>query len=128
MCFTRFLEKLNEGLIDELGVVKVCNDFILQGTESVASTIYWLIAILANNPKFQQKAHEELDRVVGHERLPNMSDFNSLPYIRSLVKETLRWVPPVTKHFYTLRFLEQDDEYLGYHIPKNSWICLNIYA
>ncbi|KAG9300639.1 hypothetical protein G9A89_023437 [Geosiphon pyriformis] len=120
-----FLQKLNEGSIDESGVITLCNEFMLAGTEGVALTICWLIAILANHPEFQQKAHEELDKVVGRERLPNVSDFNSLPYIQSLIKETLRWRPTNPA---PLRFLEKDDEYLGYHIPKNSFIYLNIYA
>ncbi|KAG9300647.1 hypothetical protein G9A89_023445 [Geosiphon pyriformis] len=75
-----FLQKLNEGTIDELSVIVLCNDFMLAGTVSPQ--------IL-----FEQKAHDELDRVVGCEHLPNISDFNSLPYIQSLIKETLRWIP-----------------------------------
>ncbi|KAG9306928.1 hypothetical protein G9A89_004027 [Geosiphon pyriformis] len=120
-----FLQKLNEGSIDESSVIALCNEFMLAGTETVALTIYWLIAILANHPEFQQKAHDELDKVVGRERLPNISDFNSLPYIQSLIKETLRWIPLEPA---PIRFLEQDNEYLEYHIPKNSFIYLNIYA
>ncbi|KAG9295275.1 hypothetical protein G9A89_004170 [Geosiphon pyriformis] len=120
-----FLRKQDEGLIDELDVIKLCEDFLLAGTETVATNLYWLIANLANNPDFQQKAHEELDRVVGHERLPTTSDFSSLPYIQSLIKETLRQAPVLPIIF---RYLEQDDTYMGYQIPKNSIIILNIYA
>ncbi|KAG9300562.1 hypothetical protein G9A89_000082 [Geosiphon pyriformis] len=120
-----FLGKQSEGLIDELDVIKLCEDFFMAGTETVATTMYWLIANLVNHPEFQQKAHEELDRVVGHERLPTTSDFSSLLYIQSLIKETLRWAPVVPIIF---RYLEQDDTYMGYHIPKNSTIVSNIYA
>ncbi|KAG9287201.1 hypothetical protein G9A89_001609 [Geosiphon pyriformis] len=119
------LKKQDEGLIDEIDVIKMCEDFLLAGTETVATTIHWLIAILANNPEFQQKAHEELNRVVGHERLPTTSDFSSLLYIQSLIKETLRWAPSAPMAF---RYLKQDDTYMGYQIPKNSTIFSNIYA
>ncbi|KAG9287076.1 hypothetical protein G9A89_023041 [Geosiphon pyriformis] len=125
-CVARdFLSKQDEGLIDEFDVIKLAELFLLAGTETVATSIHWLIGILANHPEFQQKAHEELDRVVGRERLPTNSDFTSLLYIQSLVKETLRWAPPLSLAF---RYLEQDDEYMGYQIPKNSAIILNIYA
>ncbi|KAG9285132.1 hypothetical protein G9A89_008479 [Geosiphon pyriformis] len=120
-----FLKKQDEGLIDELDVVKLCEDFLLAGTETVATTIYWLIPNLVNHPEFQQKAHEELDRVVGFERLPTTSDFSSLLYIQSVIKENLRWAPPAP---ITFRYLEQDDTYMGYQIPKNSIIVSNIYA
>jgi cytochrome P450 len=43
------------------------------------------------HPEIQEKAQEELDRVVGQGQLPDFSDEASLPYIRALVKETLRY-------------------------------------
>ena len=45
-------------------------------------------------PKAQSKAFEEIDHVVGHNRLPTLEDLEDLPYIEALWKETLRWSPP----------------------------------
>ena len=36
-------------------------------------------------------ARDELDSVVGTDRLPTFADRSSLPYFGALVKETLRW-------------------------------------
>jgi len=44
-------------------------------------------------PEAQRKAQEEIDEVVGHSRLPNFHDLEHMPYMRALVKETLRWRP-----------------------------------
>jgi len=41
-------------------------------------------------PHVLLKAHEELDRVVGRDRLPEFSDRPLLPYIDAILKETLR--------------------------------------
>lgn len=41
-------------------------------------------------PHVQAKAQEELDRVVGMDRLPIWEDRANLPYIRGVVEETLR--------------------------------------
>lgn len=41
-------------------------------------------------PHAQAKAQEELDRVVGKDRLPLWEDRPNLPYIRGVVEETLR--------------------------------------
>ncbi|KAG9307438.1 hypothetical protein G9A89_017268 [Geosiphon pyriformis] len=126
-CVARdLMEKHKEGYIDELDVVYLAYIFIIAGTETLATSIDWLCAILANHPEFQERAHEELDRIVGHSRLPNSSDFQSLPFIQALIKETLRWSPPLPMTI--PRYLEQDDEYMGYHLPKNSGIVYNIYA
>jgi hypothetical protein len=53
----------------------------------------WLILALLLNPHAQQQAHGELDRVVGHDRVPNFGDYDELVYIRALVKEIFRWRP-----------------------------------
>jgi cytochrome P450 len=50
---------------------------------------FWL-AIVAF-PNIQKKAQAELDEVVGRHRLPTFADYPRLPYIRALVKESLRW-------------------------------------
>jgi cytochrome P450 len=44
-------------------------------------------------PEVLEAAQEELDWVVGPDRLPTFDDEERLPYIRAMVKETLRWRP-----------------------------------
>ena len=42
-------------------------------------------------PDIVKRAQDEIDRVVGRERLPSFQDREKLPYINALVKEVLRW-------------------------------------
>jgi len=42
-------------------------------------------------PEVQKKAQAELDAIVGSERLPTLSDRQSLPYMEALLKEIHRW-------------------------------------
>ena len=44
-------------------------------------------------PEVQVRAQEEIDRVVGHDRLPDFGDRDNLPYVEALLMETLRWHP-----------------------------------
>lgn len=46
-------------------------------------------------PDVQARAQEEIDRVVGQDRMPEWKDREHLPYIRSIVKETLRCLSTV---------------------------------
>lgn len=42
-------------------------------------------------PEVQQRAHAEIDRVVGSDRLPEFSDEDRLPYVTAIIKEIVRW-------------------------------------
>ena len=44
-------------------------------------------------PEAQKKAQEEIDRVIGSDRLPSIADREQLPYVRALCWEVLRWRP-----------------------------------
>ena len=48
------------------------------------------------HPDTQRRAQEEIDKVVGTERLPQMGDRASLPYVEAVILEVLRLRPPVS--------------------------------
>lgn len=43
------------------------------------------------SPEALKAAQEEIDRVIGRERLPTFEDRDDLPYLAAVMKETLRW-------------------------------------
>jgi len=55
------------------------------------STILIFFLTMVLHPEVQRKAREEIDLVVGKERLLVINERESLPYIRSLVTEVFRW-------------------------------------
>ena len=44
-------------------------------------------------PDIQKKAQEELDSVIGRDRLPSFEDRPRLPFVDAVCKEILRWRP-----------------------------------
>ena len=44
-------------------------------------------------PDTQKKAQEELDSVIGRDRLPTFEDRPRLPFVDAVCKEVLRWRP-----------------------------------
>ena len=75
---------------------------------------------MAMYPDVQKKAQQELDTLVGSQRVPETGDLSDLVYIQAILLETLRWKPigPLgVSHAVT-----QDDEYDGYFIPKGTVI------
>lgn len=45
-------------------------------------------------PEVQERAQEEIDSVVGRGNLPSFRDEDSLPYLKAVLHELLRWSPP----------------------------------
>ena len=50
-----------------------------------------LVAML-HFPECVRKVQDEIDGVVGRDRLPTFEDQQSLPYLGGFIKETLRYV------------------------------------
>ncbi|KAJ3485041.1 hypothetical protein NLI96_g5232 [Meripilus lineatus] len=95
------------------------------GADTTVSAIYSFYFAMMVYPKVQQRAQEEIDRIVGHERLPLLEDRENLPYVDALVKEVFRFhsvTPLAIPHR-----LIQDDEFQGYHLPKDTLVIANIW-
>lgn len=96
------------------------------GSDTTAATLTGFVQAMVLYPDVQRRAQEELDRICGTHRIPNMDDWDSMPYIRSCVKESLRWMP--TAILGLPHAVIQDDEYLGYRIPKGAGVMLNVWG
>ncbi|KAF8197715.1 cytochrome P450 [Mycena galopus ATCC 62051] len=61
------------------------------GSETTAAQLEAFILAMVLFPQVQAAAQKELDKVVGNDRLPDISDRSQLPYVDALCKEVLRW-------------------------------------
>ncbi|EWZ79807.1 hypothetical protein FOWG_16135 [Fusarium oxysporum f. sp. lycopersici MN25] len=95
------------------------------GADTTVSAITTFFLAMTLFPEAQKKAQYEIDEVIGRDRLPTLSDRQSLPYVNALVKEVLRWHPvgPMCLPHTT----SQDDVIDGYLIPKGAMILPNIW-
>ena len=76
-------------------------------------------------PEVMKKAQDELDKVVGPDRLPGFEDRDRLPYLHALMNETLRW-RPIAVLGGTPHAVIADDEYNGMYVcPLLTSICLS---
>lgn len=80
--------------IFSLGKVYTHISMVLYASQTYATTLTFLMA-MALNPDKQRLAQEEIDKVLGGDRLPTVNDRPSLPYIAALIKEVMRWNPAV---------------------------------
>jgi cytochrome P450 len=97
------------------------------GSDTTANTLYGFICAMLVFPDVQKRAQEELDRVIGAERMPITEDEPNLPYIRGCVKESLRWMP-TTIMGAVPHAVMREDEYMGYRIPKGAGVLNNVFS
>ncbi|XP_027175083.1 cytochrome P450 76A1-like [Coffea eugenioides] len=109
---------------------KHINDVIMEmffaGSETTSISIEWGFAELLRHPHAFQKLREEIDRVVGVDRLVQESDMENLPYLQAVVKETFRLHPALP--LLLPRNTMEDTKYLGYLIPKRTQVFVNAWA
>ncbi|KAK8118834.1 uncharacterized protein PG998_003460 [Apiospora kogelbergensis] len=116
-------QKLGDFSDDEAAYVAAT--LLEAGYDTTANTIMGFMQAMILYPDTQKAAQEELDRVCG-EKMPTIDDAPNLPYIRAIVKETLRWMP--TAILGVPHCAMKDDEYMGYSIPKGSSIVTNVWG
>ncbi|KAF8494067.1 cytochrome P450 [Gautieria morchelliformis] len=104
----------------ETAIKWAANSIYGGGTDPSVAALSTFFLLMIIHPDIQQRAREELDSVVGTQRLPSFSDRPKLTYVDALVKELLRW-HPVGRIGIPHRAV-QEDIYKGYRIPKDSVI------
>ncbi|KAL1946267.1 hypothetical protein VTO73DRAFT_15394 [Trametes versicolor] len=98
----------------------------LAGADTTLHSMHAFFLAMVQFPEAQKKAQQELDAVVGPDRLPEFADREALPYVRAAIKETIRWhtVAPIGISHRTV----EEDEYNGYRIPAGSVVVPNAWA
>ncbi|GLH03092.1 Cytochrome P450 306a1, partial [Gryllus bimaculatus] len=104
----------------------VAGDLLVAAPTTTSSTLTFAVRALLYHPEVQRRSQEELDRVVGRDRLPTLDDRFNLPYTEAIIRETLRYntlLPLALPH------LAAEDATLGgYDIPKNTIVICNLHA
>jgi cytochrome P450 len=88
-------EKQDAGIDEESGITEndikgAAGTMYAAGADTTLSTLVVWVLCMVLNPEAQEKARQEIDRVVGRDRLPKLSDRGTLPSIDRMVYETAR--------------------------------------
>ncbi|KAG0045934.1 hypothetical protein BGZ83_008843 [Gryganskiella cystojenkinii] len=100
--------------------------FLAAGHETTSVTVTWMLHVFSTHQNVQQRVREEFLREIGRPSETSepltYDKLNNLPYLAACVKELLRIIPPVPT---TSRIAVQDDNILGYDIPKGTQVFLS---
>ncbi|KAI8391720.1 cytochrome P450 [Radiomyces spectabilis] len=123
-CFVKDI--LIKGELTDMQIINLITVFVGAGSETTASTIEWMIALLANHPEFQDRVYEEIEAYIGLDRLPDAEDEHKLPYLQCVIHETLRLRPPAPLS--VPHATSEDDVYGNWFIPANTTVIMNLHA
>ncbi|KAL3687039.1 hypothetical protein R1sor_013348 [Riccia sorocarpa] len=101
-------------------------NILIGGTETDANTSTWVLAELMRHSEVRQKLVDELDSVVGQDRLVEDSDLRHLKYLKATVKEAFRMYPVVP--LLVPHAASEDTTVADYDIPKGTRLLVNVYA
>lgn len=113
-------------LISEDHVLMSMADMFAAGSETLTSTLLWVLLLFNNFPEIQEKVHRELDEVIGPKRLPSLKDKKRLPYLEATIAEVLRLRPPAPLGVPHKALV--DTTLNGYNIPKGTTLIVNLWA
>ncbi|KAJ7561551.1 hypothetical protein O6H91_03G032800 [Diphasiastrum complanatum] len=119
-------EKDQSAFLKDDIIKAVMNNVMEAGSETSAVVLEWSMTELLRHPLVLERAQQELDSVVGHDRNVDESDIPELIYLQAIIKEAMRLHPPgplLIPHRSTA-----DCVVKGYHIPKNTNLIVNMYA
>jgi len=118
-------EEGDEKLTD-IEINSIIWDTMAGGIDTSALSFEWLVYILSHYPEVQDKIHQELESVVGPDRLPTYDDVEKLSYLNATICELFRF-----KHFAPFGIphcARENIKICGYNVPKDTQVMFNLYT
>ncbi|KAM3341955.1 ent-kaurene oxidase [Capsicum galapagoense] len=98
---------------------------IIESSDTTMVSTEWAMYELAKDPKRQEQLFLEIQNVCGCNKITE-EKLCQLPYLSAVFHETLRKYSPAP--IVPLRYVHEDTQLGGYHIPEGTEIAINIYG
>ncbi|KAK1276416.1 Cytochrome P450 71B37 [Acorus gramineus] len=98
---------------------------LVGGIDSGTVIMEWILSELMK-PQSMKKLQNEIESVVGLDRMVDESDLPKLGYLDMVVNEGFRLHPPVP--LLVPHLAMEDSVIMGYDIPKNTHVIVNVWA
>ncbi|RHN67881.1 putative oxidoreductase [Medicago truncatula] len=97
-------------------------ELIMATVDNPSNAVEWILAEMLIQPELFEKATEELDNIVGKDRLVQESDIPKLNFLKACAREAFR-LHPITD--FNVPHVSTNDTMVGnYFIPKGSHVLL----
>lgn len=97
-------------------------ELMIATIDNPSNLVEWILAEMLNQPELFQQATNELDKIVGKDRLVQESDIPNLNFLKACARETLRLYPMAP---FNIPHVSVNDTVVGnYLIPKGSHVLI----
>ncbi|XP_049528401.1 cytochrome P450 3A6 [Dermacentor silvarum] len=116
----RDLSVFNKAILDDDDITQNAFVVLVGGFETTSNAMALVTHMLVHHPEAQEKVREELLSVVGPEEAITYNTIQNLPYMNSVIQETIRLYPPAFA--VVTREAVVDKEYGKFRIPAGTAI------
>ncbi|KAJ8351652.1 hypothetical protein SKAU_G00231280 [Synaphobranchus kaupii] len=101
-------------------------ELLLAGVDTTSNTLMWALYLLSQYPEVQDKLYREVSSCVLGDRLITVQDISQMPFLKVVIKETLRMYPVVPMN---ARLMTETDVSIGgYFFPKKTSFSICHYS
>ncbi|XP_059667692.1 cytochrome P450 71A1-like [Cornus florida] len=110
--------------LDHIKAVLV--DIFVAGTDTSAATLVWAMTGLMKHPRAMKRVQEEIRNASEEKGMVKEDDLHKLPFLKAVVKETLRLHPP--SPLLLPHETRKKCNINGYEIPPKTCVYVNAWA
>ena len=123
-CYEREIAKETNKEIGSMSdIAGLMADVAFAGSDTTSTSLTWFLLYMALYPAVQEKVQREMNSVVNNDRLPNWKDAQNMPYLQATLCEVQR-ASGMMAVVGTNAI--QDIEIAGYHVPKGTFVAINL--
>ncbi|KAG5523006.1 hypothetical protein RHGRI_034974 [Rhododendron griersonianum] len=101
-------------------------DVFAAGTDTTSTALEWAMTELLKHPQAMKKLQAEVRRTTQHNQPITEDDLDQMPYLKAVIKETLRLHPPIP--LLVPRESTKDVQVMGYNVAAGTHVVVNAWS